>query len=432
MTERIDNIVLAATLLHANGQTTQRVISASERLANAYGLDMHVVPQWDDILFRFRPKDDKHAAWQTEIIHVRPTGVDMNKVSLTTGIIDQIAAQSQSTPQEQTEEHLKEQLAQTQLAFMHIAALKPSHHPRFILMAGVGATALGVIFGVTSHLTLALIFLAAILGAAVRRGLAGLSDNLLVQPFVAALIAGLVGGAAQRTLTGADLQFIDIAPCMILVPGAHILNAALDLVRGRISLGLARLMYSGLIVLAICMGLLIGLVVFGTSLAQGLASAHVPLWLDFIAAGLAVSAFGAFFSIPWKILFAPIAIGMLCHASRWWVLDQGGGVALGAFIACMLAGVMTALLARFLKLPFAALAFSAVVSMMPGIFLFKFANGIVAVYLAGEATSLSTLTDVVSNGTASVLIVMVMTFGLILPKMLIDAWLGPDDLRLNA
>jgi uncharacterized membrane protein YjjB (DUF3815 family) len=173
-------------------------------------------------------------------------------------------------------------------------------------------------------------------------------------------------------------------------------------------------------------------VVFGTSLAQGLASAHVPLWLDIIAAGLAVSAFGAFFSIPWKILFAPIAIGMLCHASRWWVLDQGGGVALGAFVACLLAGVMTALLARFLKLPFAALAFSAVVSMMPGIFLFKFANGIVAVYLAGEATSLSTLTDVVSNGTASVLIVMVMTFGLILPKMLIDAWLGPDDLRLNA
>ncbi|MDO9025993.1 threonine/serine exporter family protein [Zwartia sp.] len=421
MTDRISNVALAATLLHANGQTTQRVISATTRLAEAYGYEMRVLPQWDVIIFRFRDKGAEDTPWQTEMVHVRPTGVDMNKVALTTGLIDQVASRSGVMT--------AEQLSQTCADLQNIAALKPSRHPRFILMAGVGASALGVIFGVTSNVTLALIFFAAVLGASLRRWLASTTDNLFIQPFIAALVAGLVGGAAQRTINGVDLQFVDIAPCMILVPGAHILNAALDLVRGRLSLGVARLAYCGLILLAICAGLLIGLVLTSASLAQGTPSAHVPLWLDIISAGLAVAAFGAFFSLPWKVLIAPIAVGMVCHASRWWILDSGGGVALGAFVACLIAGTVTALLARFLRLPFAALAFSAVVSMMPGIFLFKFASGVVDVYLAGEATSLTVLTDVVSNGTASLLIVMVMTFGLIFPKMLIDGWLGADDLK---
>lgn len=421
MTDRLENVAFVATLLHANGQTTQRVISATTRLADTYGLEIYVLPQWDEIMFRFRKKGDSTGPWQTEIIHVRPTGIDMHKVALTNGLIDRIVAQSSAVTQAQLDE--------TWAKLKQIEALKPSSHARFILMAGIGASALGVIFGVTSHLTLALIFFAALCGAASRRALARVSENLFLQPFFAALIAGLVGGAAQRMLSGGELKFVDIAPCMILVPGAHILNAALDLVRGRLSLGVARLAYCGLILLSICAGLLIGLVIMGASLAQGLPSVHVPLWVDIIAAGLAVAAFGAFFSIPWKVMLAPIAVGMICHASRWWVLDQGGGVALGAFVACLLAGMMTALLARFLKLPFAALAFSAVVSMMPGIFLFKFASGVIAVYLAGEATSLAVLTEVVSNGTATLLIVMVMTFGLILPKMLIDGWLGPDDMK---
>jgi uncharacterized membrane protein YjjB (DUF3815 family) len=289
-------------------------------------------------------------------------------------------------------------------------------------MAGVGATALGLIFGVTSLLTLTLIFFAAALGAVLRRALKG--ENLFVQPLVAASVAGLVGGAAQHVFTDTQLQFVDMTPCMILVPGAHILNASLDLARGRLSLGIARLTYSLMILLAICAGLLLGLTVTNGSFTKDMFSAQVPLWLDIISAGVAVAAFGAFFSLPWRVLIAPILVGMVCHASRWLVLENGGGLVFGAFVACLIAGIMTAILARQLKLPFAALAFSAVVSMMPGIFVFKLASSLIEVYLAGSSATLPMLTNVVSNGTATFLIVMAMTLGLIVPKMLIDSWLG--------
>jgi len=72
---------------------------------------------------------------------------------------------------------------------------------------------------------------------------------------------------------------------MVLVPGPHFLNGMLDLIRGRINLGAARLIYAVLVVVAISAGLLIGLALLGVSLPVEPAGRTVPLWHDVIAAG---------------------------------------------------------------------------------------------------------------------------------------------------
>lgn len=402
----------AAEVLHANAQTTQRTIVDVTRLANAYGFEAEILPQWDVIAIRTRPLNDPQAHWQTALLQARPTGVDMHKVARINQLIDQVCAEP---------DRLKsDDFKTTQQSLTKIAHHAPSSHQRFILMAGAGAVALGVIFGITDAATLAMIFVAATLGAAARRFLARISDNLLIQPFVAALIAGLVGGYSQHVFSGGGLSFVEIAPCMILVPGAHILNAALDLVRGRLGLGVNRVVYCLLILLAISVGLILGLSLMNASLTTGMATTPTPLWLDMICAGIAVAAFGAFFSLPWRLLAAPVMVGMLCHGSRWVVIDQGAGLVVGALVACLMAGTIMTLLSHRLKLPFAALAFASVVSMMPGIFVFRFADGLISVYSAGHETTLPMLAAVFSDGTATLLIVLVMTFGLIFPKMLIE------------
>ena len=424
VTDSIKLVAQTAALLHTNGQTTYRVVTDTTRLGEALGLELQVLPQWDAIFIRYRPAGAEHgSAWMQDVVSAQPTGVDMNKVALVTSWIDRIAHQKDPSK--------SEQLLSLRQELETIANQKPSSQARFVLMAGLGASALGVIFGVLNPVTLGLIFFAAALGAAMRRWLAHLTTNLFIQPFVAALIAGLVGGVAQHLFKSAELQFVDIAPCMILVPGAHILNASLDMARGRIGLGWSRLIYCALILMTICTGLLVGLSLVDASLAQGMPAVQVPLWLDIVSAGIAVAAFGAFFSLPWRMLVVPITVGMICHACRWWVLDQGQGVVAGAFVACLIAGTVTAVAARRLGLPFAALAFSAVVSMMPGIFVFKMASGLIDVYLAGGDATLPMLSSLFSHATATFLIVMVMTFGLIFPKMLIDGWLGPDTCSHN-
>jgi uncharacterized membrane protein YjjP (DUF1212 family) len=55
---------------------------------------------------------------------------------------------------------------------------------------------------------------------------------------------------------------------MVLVPGPHILNGAIDLARTRIALGIARLTYAAVIaviVLLICAGLLFGFAAVGAT-----------------------------------------------------------------------------------------------------------------------------------------------------------------------
>ena len=137
-----------------------------------------------------------------------------------------------------------------------------------------------------------------------------------------------------------------------------------------------------------------------------------------IAAGVAVAAYGTFFAMPWRMLPIPILIGMLAHALRWAAISlAGASVAAGAFIVCLVVGTLMTPIADRLRLPFAALAFAAVVSLIPGVFLFRMAGGLVGLVALGRTASPDLLYGVIADGTTAMLIVLAMTFGLILPKM---------------
>src|SRR5262249_52999654 len=177
-------------------------------------------------------------------------------------------------------------------------------------------------------------------GGGLRGVVAGYGTNGLLQPFCAVLLAGIVGAVAVRFQLSSSLRLVAVCPCMILVPGPHVLKGMLDLITTRVSLGACRLFFSSLVILAISGGLLIGLGLLGVSLPVEAPGRTVPLWLDVISAGIAVAAFSIFFSTPLRMLGWPIAVGMLAHALRWFTLDLGASAATGAFVACVLVGLI--------------------------------------------------------------------------------------------
>jgi uncharacterized membrane protein YjjB (DUF3815 family) len=298
---------------------------------------------------------------------------------------------------------------------------------RFALLAAAGAAALGVIFGAVHLLSLVLIALSAGAGALVRRWLAGISDNPFVQPFCAALLAGAVGAAAVRLDLSSGQHLIAVCPCMVLVPGPHLLNGAIDLARARIALGAARILYACLIIIMICAGLLMGLALGAVTLPVAGPSVPVPLLYDVIAAGVAVAAFGTFFAMPWRMLPIPVAIGMIAHAARWATISlAGGSVEAGALVACLFVGIVITPIADRLRLPFASFAFAAVVSLIPGVFLFRMGGGLVELAGLGGKAPPDLLMATIADGSTAILILLAMAVGLIVPKMFIEHF-WPDN-----
>ena len=400
--ERSGIVLAFMRLLYVNGQSTDDTLTAAERLSSYLGLRAEIIPRWGELQLEATDGTIEHVS----VVTASPIGVDMEHVASATQAIAEIGS-GRLAPSGALE------------AAHSIAKTPPDPTWLFTLAAAAGAAALSVLFGVRHIAAVILIVVSAAMGAVLRRLLGRYSANPFLQPLCAALLAGIIGALAVRYDLSSSLRLVAVCPCMILVPGPHVLNGMMDLIAARISLGSARLVFAGFIVLTISFGLLLGLGLLGVSLPVDGPGRAVSLWVDVIAAGVAVAAYSVFYSTPLRMLPWPVAVGMAAHALRWWTLARGGGAAIGAFVACLIVGLCLAPIAYRRNMPFAAVGFAAVVSMIPGVFLFRMASGLLQ--LAHDSnTTLQLLGATLADGMTALTVILAMTLGVIVPKIVFD------------
>ena len=140
---------------------------------------------------------------------------------------------------------------------------------------------------------------------------------------------------------------------------------------------------------------------------------------DVIAAGVAVAAYSIFFSTPLSMLPWPVTVGALAHALRWYVIaGLGFGPVGGALVACLTVGLILTPVSHRWRMPFAAIGFASVVSMLPGAYLFPMASGL-AQMTAGAGAPATLVSTTMYNGVVAAAVVLAMCPGLLVPRLVL-------------
>lgn len=388
-------LLLAVRILHESGEETSGSLTAAARLG-AF-LSIHASPTftWNRI---FLQEDGD----RLRVGEATASSVNMSRVVATLNTVDALCAG-----------HISKAEAKT--ALEAAGRIPAASLPLFVFACAAGAGALTLINGASHFPVIGIVMFSAGVGALLRRGLAGIGGAFL-QMFAATLLAGTAGALALREHLSSPLGLVALGPLLVLVPGPALLSGVFDLAAYRLPLGGARLGFGLLTILTLSAGVLTGLALGGASLPAALPTHVLPFWEDVGCAGIAAASYGIFFAMPLRMILYPIGMGMLAHAVRWEALSAFGMDAAAATGAgCLLVGSVMAPLARRLRLPFAAVGFASVVSMVPGSVLVHMAGGLMQIQKEAADASASLIGGVLSDGVTALNILLAMALGLLLP-----------------
>lgn len=378
------------------GHLTANTIDVVEDLGRRLERPVRCIVQWSHTTL-VAPDGRVIAA-----VDIHPEDVNMARVNRVLHAIDELPTETVIEPRDLAA--LNDRLGEATVA---------RTSPTWLFAAACisGACSLGLIFGVHGPTAYLLIACAAGLGGWLRRLLGAHGVPTAGQAFAAALVAGAVGGIGAHLGTTAAAQLVAVCPAMVLVPGPHLINGALDLTARHLDIGWHRLIYATMVLLAISGGLIVGLFATGSTLPTTAPGATVPFVADAIPAALAAASYSVYFWLPLRQIGWPVVVGGIAHAVRWLLMVQLDVGIVGAdFATCLLVGLILGPVARRRHLSFSGVGFAAVVALIPGMYVFRSVAGMFA--LTTVPTS-STVLGVAHDVSTALFLLAAIALGLV-------------------
>ncbi len=393
--------LLLGRILLVNGSDTEQVQSSVIRFAEAFGAEGNLLVTYEGVLITLAAGGQI----RTKIGHRVPgMGVGMTAIEAANRVVDEAAAGRLG---------LDEAGAALE-AIEHGAPI----YPAWLVAAGLGVTAgcLSRLFGGDGLACLAA-GVAGVIGTWARLQLGRRHVNPVVTAFIVALLSGVIGGFAITLAVSRTPALPLVAPAMILVPGVPLINGILDMMRNHVTIGMSRLGFAALIVLAIALGLFGATQLTNVAVPVNSPTTTIGVAEDALFSALAAVGFALLFNVPTRMAWACCVCGVVSHSLRTLLYHFGVDLIAGTLIGALVMGFLAQALARRFRAPAVALAFPGVVAMVPGAYAFRAVFGILQI-AQGVATS-AVVSETLSLIATAGLMIGAIAVGVAAPALLI-------------
>jgi uncharacterized membrane protein YjjP (DUF1212 family) len=389
-------------LLFENGADTAEVHESVVRFAAAFGYEAHLMVSYEVLLLTLVAGGQ----FRTKVGYRVPAmNVNMAAIAGVSSLVGEV-------------ENGRRGMAEVRAALEDVEG-RPPVYGRWIVVVALGLTAasLARLFG-GDWPTFGIAWLAGSTGMWLRQELGRRGFNLFFIPFAAALVSGVIGGAAVLLGVSGTPALCLVAPGMIIVPGVPLVNGVQDMFKNHMTQGLARLGLGVLITLAIAFGLFVATVLTGAKIPVDAPLQLLSVPEDALFSALAALGYLFLFNVPGRIAWACVVCGVASHTTRTLCMHLGLDILSGTLIGALAAGFLAQGFARHFRAPAVAFAFPGVVAMIPGAFAFRVVIGCLQIVAAGAAAATTLVTETLALSVSCLLMVAAIALGIAAPLIL--------------
>jgi uncharacterized membrane protein YjjP (DUF1212 family) len=389
-------------LLFENGADTAEVQESVVRFAAGFGYEAHLMVSYEVLLLTLVAGGQ----FRTKVGYRVPAmNVNMAAIADVSSLVGEV-------------ESGRRGMAEVRAELEDVEG-RPPVYGRWIVVVALGLTAasLARLFG-GDWPTFGIAWLAGSTGMWLRQELGRRGFNLFFIPFAAALVSGVIGGAAVLLGVSGTPALCLVAPGMIIVPGVPLVNGVQDMFKNHMTQGLARLGLGVLITLAIAFGLFVATVLTGAKIPVDAPLQLLSVPEDALFSALAALGYLFLFNVPGRIAWACVVCGVASHTTRTLCMHLGLDILSGTLIGALAAGFLAQGFARHFRAPAVAFAFPGVVAMIPGAFAFRVVIGCLQIVEAGAAAATTLVTETLALSVSCLLMVAAIAVGIAAPLIL--------------
>lgn len=413
---RSDVVLKAGILMLGAGTSGMRVREIMRSVAHTVGIErLHAQITFTDIVLTV----GRRGIFRTQIAEIRNPGVNAHRIGM-------LAELGRDLPERASVAEVDAQLQ----AIEDIPRLYRTW--MLVPLVALACASIAVLSNGGPREVIA-VLPASALAYWLHRRLTGLMLNHLATVLTSAAVASglyvgfsrlidlVVGSASPRTAAGF------ICASIFLIPGFPLVTAGLDLTRIDLQVGIPRLVYAGMVVLAITIGvwLVAGLSGVSPDPVPALEGPPALVWSALLAASFfAVFGWATMFNSPLGVAVASGVVAMAGNAPRLVMLQNGVKPHVATFISCFLIGLGCAVVARLFSMPKIIMTVPTVLVSIPG------SSALRTLIYFDQADVLRAI----ESGVSTVLVVIAMVAGLSGARMLTDpewAFTRPDPPTLE-